>query len=379
MGNKKQKRRRSYGIGRKYMRGSIWWVAIYDGLGNQIRESTNSTKESDADDLLGQKLRERSRGELVPIDASDGFTTADLLDEFLRRRKHLASGTVRTYRYQAETLLKPYFGAMAPSKITTDILSDYRDWRSLQKVSHHNSGLDGTPAKLRRTVTETSINRELGLLRSALRDVAKRRPKMLSSVPYFPMEEEHNARQGFVSERDFAENLYPQLPRHLRALAACAFYVGGRKSEWLRVDWEDVDFDALVIRFVTSKNRHPREVPIVPGLMLESLREALNVHNAAWPDEPAVFAYDGHRMSTVGAAWKKACERAGHSGLMFHDLRRSANKNMRDRGISQGVRMQIMGHRTASMDLRYGIVDREDITAAREKLATAAPKLRRVK
>ena len=31
------------------------------------------------------------------------------------------------------------------------------------------------------------------------------------------------------------------------------------------------------------------------------------------------------------------------------------------------------------MDLRYGIVDREDITAAREKLATAAPKLKRVK
>jgi integrase len=193
------------------------------------------------------------------------------------------------------------------------------------------------------------------------------------------MEEEHNARQGFVSERDFIDNLYPQLPRHLRALAVCAFYVGGRKSEWLRVDWEDVDFDALVIRFVTSKNKCPREVPIVPGLMLDSLREALSVRNAAWPDEPAVFAYDGHRMSTVGEAWNKACVRAGYSGLMFHDLRRSANKNMRDRGISQGVRMQIMGHRTASMDLRYGIVDRDDITAAREKLAASSTKMRRVK
>jgi hypothetical protein len=52
---------------------------------------------------------------------------------------------------------------------------------------------------------------------------------------------------------------------------------------------------------------------------------------------------------------------------------------MRDRGISKGVRMQIMGHRTASMDLRYGIVDRDDITSAREKLAAASPKLTRAK
>ena len=121
------------------------------------------------------------------------------------------------------------------------MLSDYRDWRSKQKVGHHNSGPGGTPTKLGRSVTEASINRELGLLRSALRDIVRRRPSLLAAVPHFPMEEEHNIRQGFVSEWEFAENLYPQLPRHLRALAACAFFVGGRKNEWLRLDWEEVD------------------------------------------------------------------------------------------------------------------------------------------
>jgi integrase len=84
-------------------------------------------------------------------------------------------------------------------------------------------------------------------------------------------------------------------------------------------------------------------------------------------------------MSTVGEAWDKACARAGRPGLLFHDLRRSANKNMRDKGIPQAVRMQIMGHRTASMDLRYGIVDLDAIKIAREKLAAEAPRLRRVK
>ena len=98
------------------------------------------------------------------------------------------------------------------------------------------------------------------------------------------MEQERNARQGFLSERDFTEKLYPQLPRHSKALAACAFFVGGRKEEWLSLDWDEVDLQNLIIRFV------------IPGLMNESLSAALSIRNAAWPDETAVFIYDGHRM-----------------------------------------------------------------------------------
>jgi hypothetical protein len=131
------------------------------------------------------------------------------------------------------------------------------------------------------------------------------------------MEEERNVRQGFLPEQAFAEKLYPQLPRHLGALAACAFFVGGRKEEWLRLDWEEADISALVSPFAKTKNKHTREVPIVPGLTLKALLEALRLRNAAWPEEPAVFTYDGHRMSTVGDAWDKACVRAGYPGFLF--------------------------------------------------------------
>jgi hypothetical protein len=60
--------------------------------------------------------------------------------------------------------------------------------------------------------------------------------------------------------------------------------------------------------------------------------------------------------------------------LLFHDLRRSANRNMRDAGLPQPVRMNIMGHKTASMDRRYGIVDLTGIQIARELLARKAEK-----
>jgi integrase len=130
----------------------------------------------------------------------------------------------------------------------------------------------------------------------------------------------------------------------------------------------------VVIRFNRTKNKHPREVPIVAGLMFQSLAEAYRLRNAAWPDEAGVFLYDGRRMATVGSAWCKARERAGFGALSFHDLRRSSNKNMRDKGVPQGTRMKIMGHRTASMDLRYGIVDLGDVKEAGETLGGKKPK-----
>ena len=237
-----------------------------------------------------------------------------------------------------------------------------------------------------RLLSIDDIARWFGVSRAWVYDHTTRKRPLLPCIRFGEMTrfsksdvEDFNVRQGFLTEAQFLERLYPQLLRHLKALAACAFYCGGRKSEWLRVDWPEVDFEAMVIRFLKTKNKHPREVPIIEGVMLDSLLEALRLHNAAWPEEPAVFVYDGHRMTTVGDAWDKACERAGFKGLLFHDMRRSANKLMRDRGVGQHARMEIMGHLTSSMDERYGIVDRADIDQAREKMKGEKPKLRRLK
>ena len=42
---------------------------------------------------------------------------------------------------------------------------------------------------------------------------------------------------------------------------------------------------------------------------------------------------------------------------------------MRDAGLLQPMRTKITGHKTASMDRRYGIVDLTDIQIARELVA----------
>jgi hypothetical protein len=52
--------------------------------------------------------------------------------------------------------------------------------------------------------------------------------------------------------------------------------------------------------------------------------------------------------------------------LKFHDLRRTAVRNMRRAEVPQVMRMRITGHRTDAMERRYNIVDIDDIQSAKE-------------
>jgi integrase len=56
-------------------------------------------------------------------------------------------------------------------------------------------------------------------------------------------------------------------------------------------------------------------------------------------------------------SWATACKAAGCPGRLFHDLRRSAVRDMVRSGVSRTVAKTISGHVTDSVFARYDITD----------------------
>ncbi len=84
----------------------------------------------------------------------------------------------------------------------------------------------------------------------------------------------------------------------------------------------------------------------------------------------ALFFHDnGRRVKDFRGAWEGACERAGHPGILFHDLKRSSARNLVRAGVPEHVAMRLIGHLTASIFKRYAIVDEAMLIEGAEKLS----------
>jgi integrase len=353
------------GTGSYYLRGSVFWISYFVN-GRQIKESTGSSDEAEAQRQLKVKIGEVAAGkDVTPERATINDLTALVLADYRLRKLRDAA----TVNWRIDAHIKPQLGSLLASRFTPHQVRQYVALRRSESAS------------------DATINRELAIVRRGFSLALREEPPLVRKAPYIAKLEEDNTRQGFIEFPEYLA-LRAELPDHLKALLVVGYHCGNRLGELRKLRWPQVDFEAREIRVEKSqaKGKKARTIPIY-GDMLEWLtwqRERSKTDLVFTWKQPAKRVEPKEKaLGSHLKGWAEACKAAGLDGLHFHDLRRSAVRNMERAGIPRHVAMSITGHRTQAVYQRYDIVVDGDLKAAGEKLAAyhqqQAPKLRRVK
>jgi len=333
------------GMGTWYLRGKTWWIK-YHNDGKPFRESTKSTKESDAKELLKQRLSEVQQGTFTGLDYKkltfDELGQELLSDYQINKRKSY---------WRAELSLrhlKGFFGGMKACTIDTSLIRKYIKERQSEDAKN------------------ATINRELAALRRMFK-LAEKDDK-ISKIPHIPMLEENNVRCGFLEPGQY-KRLLKELPDYLKPVLIMAYWTGCRKSEILELKWSQVDFinRQITLEARSTKNNEPRTIPM-SEVLYKAVLSLRSISPTKGDSKEFVFTNKGKRIRYIYDAWKSATKRAGLSGLLLHDCRRSAVRNFVRAGVSDKVARTISGHKTRSVFDRYNIVDEKDLHDATTKL-----------
>ncbi len=315
-----------------------------------------------AEAFVHQTLSDRIRGAIL----SASGTVNELLDDLLQEQEILGRKNVAGAERVVRLHLRPYFGRLRVDRVTSSTIAAYIVYAKAKGIA---------PA---------TINNHLAALRHAFNLGYRSTPPKVARVPYFKLLRVNNARQGFFEMEEY-ETLFRELPADLRPVLCFGFYTGCRRGEVMALRWRQVDLERAAIRLERgpTKNDEPRTIPLAPQL-LEVLRMQKAVCDEYWPACKWVFFWHatGTRVKAFGKSWSAACKRAGlwdaerdKPTKIFHDLRRSAVRDMERAWVPRKQAMAISGHKTESIYNRYNIVSEADLHSAAVKRGEYAQRM----
>ena len=277
---------------------------------------------------------------------AENATINDLLDLAERDAEQTQKSSRRTARSHI-VRLRAALGSIRLADIRDGLIEGYVK----ERLSEGRLLKDGT----RKPVAVGTVNRELAQLRRAFNLGLRQTPPLLQHAPRVRMMRESNVRTQRV-DRAAYERICAALPDAERWLVVLGYHMGWRFGRLVSLTWEQVDFEAGVIRPPAGQQENKRvgAVPIygdMQAVLAEALRSAERTGAGTVVHRPS-----GRRVVNIRKAWRRATKAAGCEGLRFHDLRACAASTMADAGIPIHEVMRMLGHKTLSMAMRYDIV-----------------------
>ncbi len=339
-------------------------MAQFEDVSSHLCIAAARLEETDSDQVTLEHIHEglKSLGERKKY----MITIAELYESL--ERDYIINGrkSRRNITSVWKNHLRAVFGQLPAAGVSSDKIAEYIVARQKQGAKN------------------ATINRETSCLQR-LYTLAVQAGKLTRSPHIFHLAE-RNVRQGFLrdSQVDALARETARVGLWLYGIFLVAFTYGWRKTELLRLRVRQCDFieRSITLDAGTTKNDEARQVRMtdeVFDLLLQCVagkdQEAFVFTRTHESNGRKTKTRDG-KVADLRDDWAKACLAAGCHGLLLHDLRRTAARNLIRAGVPQKTSQAITGHRTPSVFARYQIIDESDLQDAVRKLESSATRRR---
>lgn len=279
-----------------------WWYAVDGGRRTALKTKDRDTALERVKDLESARAKPRGR------------SIKDIVGAYLVDKADKSSAPKMRDAWKA---LQPHFGHLRPDQIARDEVRGY--------IERRRGRSNGT------------IRKELGVLQAAVRWAGFR-----DFHVYAPPAPE--PRNVFITKQQFERILNAAKARHVKTFLMLAWYTAARKEAILSLKWASVDWKRGRISFgrgVGNKGR--AELPMA-RLLQAQLSEC---RDAAVSD--FVVEWAGGRVGSIRKGFEEAARRAKLGHITVHDIRRSAARQMVERGVGIHEVAQVLGHKNIAV------------------------------
>jgi integrase len=328
-----------------YKRGKVYWIHYSIG-GVQHRESARTHNKTLALRLLEKRRQEVFEGCFFPGKKNSNLTMEGLRKLWLEHASQKRS--IDDDRQRFETIIEHFGPSTAIASLTLSDIDRFRD------------ALSKRTTRMNKPMTPATVNRHLGILRSALRLAQNNDYFLRLRSLRFSLLRENNERDRICTEEEYQKLIDAASPK-LRLAIVLGYYTAMRLGEIVNLDWKQIDLTSKMIRLESSdtKTGKPRRVPL-DSTVIEELK--------MYPRSIVGRLFGETSRDTISSTFHKLCKHVGVDSLRFHDLRHTALTNLRRAGVDVFVLQAISGHKTLKMLGRYQTVTDDDLRKAVEGL-----------
>jgi excisionase family DNA binding protein len=349
----KSRTRLNFGYGAIYQRktrdGRIRWYLDYrDAMGKRIqRVEAGASSREEAELALKRAVLAEAALQPEPRQERRRIKFQELSRIYF---EDYAMTVKRSWRSDKQRLreLEKYFKDIYLDEVTPLMVQKCLAWR------------------LKKGNAKSTANRYLALLKKMFNlaiDEGYLESNPASKVRLFS--ERDRLKERILTEDEETRLLAASYPT-LRSIIRVALNTGMRLGEILTLRWDQVDFNGMKLTVLKTKSGKPRTIPLNEALYGEllALRSADGRSPFVFPNPNTALP-----LTTVDTSFRAACQRAGISGLRFHDLRHTFGSRLVEKGVDIETVRSLLGHSSIAITQRYVHSTDERRRAAVEKLA----------